>query len=123
MDNFSSMRRDFLRFGSAGIVATAITAVPFASSQETAAASQGLYDVRKYGATGDGKTLDTDAVNRAIEAASAADAKPRTRRSNRPAMRGVPRARRAISLAPSGVMPTLSTRAPRVTIFSSSCSV
>jgi len=72
MDNFGSMRRDFLRFGSAGIVATAITAVPFASSQETAAASQGLYDVRKYGATGDGKTLDTDAVNRAIEAASAA---------------------------------------------------
>jgi polygalacturonase len=73
MKNFSSMRRDFLRFGGAGIAAAAIPAVPFvASSQETAAVSQGLYDVRKYGATGDGKTLDTDAVNHAIEAASAA---------------------------------------------------
>jgi len=72
MKNFSSMRRDFLRFGGVGIAAAAIPAVPFvASSQETAAASQGLYDVRKYGATGDGKTLDTDAVNHAIEAASA----------------------------------------------------
>jgi polygalacturonase len=73
MKNFSSMRRDFLRFGGVGIAAAAIPVVPFvASSQETAAASQGLYDVRKYGATGDGKTLDTDAVNHAIEAASAA---------------------------------------------------
>jgi hypothetical protein len=60
---------------------------------------------------------------RSIELASAAEAKSRTRRSSRPAMRGVPRARRAISLAPSAVMPMLSTRAPRVTIFSSSSSV
>jgi polygalacturonase len=32
----------------------------------------GVYDVRSFGATGDGKTLDTPAVNRAIEAAAAA---------------------------------------------------
>jgi len=44
------------------------------------------------------------------------------RRSSRPAMRGVPRERRAISLAPSGVMPMPSTRAPRLTICSSSAS-
>ena len=50
-------------------------------------------------------------------------AKSRTRRSSRPAMRGVPRERRAISLAPSGVMPMPSTRAPRLTISSSSASV
>ena len=31
-----------------------------------------VFDVRQYGATGDGKTLDTDAINKAIEAASAA---------------------------------------------------
>jgi polygalacturonase len=37
---------------------------------QTAPASAGVYDVRAYGATGDGKTLDTDAINRAIEAAS-----------------------------------------------------
>jgi polygalacturonase len=30
-----------------------------------------LYDVRAFGATGDGKTLDTDAINRTIEAAAA----------------------------------------------------
>jgi polygalacturonase len=33
---------------------------------------KGVFDVRKFGADGDGKTLDTDAVNRAIEAAAAA---------------------------------------------------
>jgi len=31
-----------------------------------------LYDVRAFGATGDGKTLDTDAINRTIAAAAAA---------------------------------------------------
>ncbi|HWA10069.1 MAG TPA: glycoside hydrolase family 28 protein, partial [Opitutaceae bacterium] len=31
-----------------------------------------FYDVRAYGAVGDGKTLDTDAVNKAIDAAAAA---------------------------------------------------
>ncbi|MGH9401742.1 MAG: rhamnogalacturonidase [Terriglobia bacterium] len=37
-----------------------------------AAAVSGLYDVRTFGATGDGKTLDTPAINKAIEAAAAA---------------------------------------------------
>jgi polygalacturonase len=32
----------------------------------------GSYNVRAFGATGDGKTLDTDSINRAIEAAAAA---------------------------------------------------
>jgi polygalacturonase len=32
---------------------------------------QAIFDVRKYGATGDGKTLDTASVNHAIEAAAA----------------------------------------------------
>ncbi|HEX3729007.1 MAG TPA: hypothetical protein VHV47_04340, partial [Opitutaceae bacterium] len=31
-----------------------------------------LYDIRAFGATGDGKTLDTGAINRAIAAAAAA---------------------------------------------------
>ena len=39
--------------------------------------------------------------NSTLDPATAA--KSRTRRNSRPAMRGVPRARRAISLAPSGV--------------------
>src|SRR5436309_12858918 len=31
----------------------------------------GVFDVRAFGATGDGKTLDTPAVNRAVDAAAA----------------------------------------------------
>jgi polygalacturonase len=74
MKTFNSMRRDFLRTGSLGVAAAAIPTVSFAASaQESAMATvpaQGVFDVRKYGATGDGKTLDTDSVNRAIEAAA-----------------------------------------------------
>jgi polygalacturonase len=76
MKTFSSMRRDFLRTGSIGMAAAAIPAVSFAAAAQdgvqATAASLGLFDVRKYGATGDGKTLDTLAVNKAIEAAAAA---------------------------------------------------
>jgi polygalacturonase len=75
MKTFSSMRRDFLRTGSFGMAAAAIPAISLAASAQdgaVAASSQGIFDVRKYGAMGDGKTLDTEAVNRAIEAAAAA---------------------------------------------------
>ena len=34
-------------------------------------AASGVYDVRKYGAKGDGRTLDHGAINKAIEAATA----------------------------------------------------
>jgi len=58
-----------------GMAAAAIPAVSLAASgQDSAPAGEparNLFDVRKYGATGDGKTLDTEAVNRAIEAAAA----------------------------------------------------
>ncbi len=73
MTNFSSMRRDFLRFASLGTAGAAISGMPaLALGQDGATPYQGIFDVRKYGAKGDGKTLDTDAVNRTIEAASAA---------------------------------------------------
>jgi polygalacturonase len=73
MDTFNSFRRNFLRAGSLGMAAAAIPVVSFAA-QDTKSSnpSSGRFDVRSYGATGDGKTLDTDAVNRAIEAAAAA---------------------------------------------------
>jgi polygalacturonase len=74
MTTFNGLRRDFLRTGSLGIAAASIPAVSFAAiaPEGAGALAQGVFDVRKYGAAGDGKTLDTDAVNRAIEAAAAA---------------------------------------------------
>ena len=73
MKSFSSMRRDLLRTGGMGVAAVAIPAISFAAQEPAVAptASQPFFDVRKYGAAGDGKTLDTVAVNRAIEAAAA----------------------------------------------------
>ncbi len=72
MTNFNSFRRDFLRIGGYGAAAAAIPVAPLLASSPNggAPASQGIFDVRTYGATGDGKTLDTDAVNRTIEAAA-----------------------------------------------------
>ena len=47
--------------------------VPLGFAQAPAAgAGSSVYDVRAFGATGDGKTLDTDPINKAIEAAAAA---------------------------------------------------
>ena len=76
MKNIDSMRRELLRTGGFGVAATAIPSIAFAASQGgdgvPAASAQAIFDVRKYGATGDGKTLDTDAINRTIDAAAAA---------------------------------------------------
>jgi len=38
------------------------------AAKKEAPAGPGVFDVRAYGAVGEGKTLDTDAINRAIEA-------------------------------------------------------
>jgi polygalacturonase len=75
MPNLNLLRRDLLRYGGFGAVGAAIPALSIpAVSQESSAgtAAEALFDVRKYGAAGDGKTVDTPAVNRAIEAAAAA---------------------------------------------------
>ncbi len=77
MSSFSSMRRDFLRAGSLGIAGAAVPAISIpalasAKKMAVASASDGVFNVRKYGAAGDGKAVDTPAVNRAIEAAAAA---------------------------------------------------
>src|ERR1700690_1317694 len=75
MTTFSNLRRDILRTGGLGMAASAIPAASYAAQRtETAEAgvpALGIFDVRRYGATGDGKTLDTNAVNHAIEAAAA----------------------------------------------------
>lgn len=63
-------RRDILKV-SPLVVAGAVGYVAKAQVPSVASAKV-FYDVRDYGATGDGKTVDTPAVNRAIEAANAA---------------------------------------------------
>lgn len=75
------LRRDFLRLaggclagGAAGLWLPSVAAATGAQTRATTlpGAPGGVFQVRTYGATGDGKTLDTAAVNRAIEAAAAA---------------------------------------------------
>jgi polygalacturonase len=76
MDSFNSARRELLRFGGMGLAAAATTAVPaaYAAGQRSpnASALQGIFDIRTYGAVGDGKAVDSPAINKAIEAAAAA---------------------------------------------------
>ena len=57
-------RREFLRLAGTGIAAAAFA--------DLADAQSGNYDVKAHGAMGDGKAIDTDAINKAIDAAAGA---------------------------------------------------
>ena len=57
----NTKRRDFLRLAGSGLAAAALTR-----------GQAGMYDVRAQGAAGDGKAIDTGAINKAIDAAAAA---------------------------------------------------
>jgi polygalacturonase len=75
MKTFDSARRDLLRLSSMGLAASAVSALPsLAAAKKTTSPSLSplAFDVRTYGATGDGKTIDSPAINKAIEAAAAA---------------------------------------------------
>jgi polygalacturonase len=66
-------RRKFLKTATAGAAGGALIAAArqsFASSERLAAS--GIYPVTAFGAQGDGKTLDSPAINKAIDAAAAA---------------------------------------------------
>lgn len=78
----SNPRRHFLRTGSLGLAAAipALTSSAFAEqlhhpeehpNRSGFTGTSGIFDVRNFGATGDGKTLDTAAINRAIDQAAA----------------------------------------------------
>ncbi len=76
MDPFNSARRELLRFGGIGLAAAAATAMPAAHAaaqrSPNPSAALGIFDIRTYGAVGDGKAVDSPAINKAIEAAAAA---------------------------------------------------
>lgn len=73
MSGENTARRNFLKKTSAGIAGAAIgAAVAVPAGAEAQAQSTSAYDVRAFGATGDGRTLDTPAINKTIEAAAAA---------------------------------------------------
>jgi polygalacturonase len=77
MTLFNPQRRDLLRVGSLGMAGAAIPAVSFAAQSgqpnpNPASPNAAIFNVRAHGATGDGKTLDTDAINHAIDSAAAA---------------------------------------------------
>jgi polygalacturonase len=69
--NERTARRDFLRLTGAAIAGSAGTFV-LPSAAKTSPPAPNAYDVRNFGATGDGKTLDTPAIDKAIAAAAAA---------------------------------------------------
>jgi polygalacturonase len=74
MKTFDSARRDLLKLSSMGLAAASVPAFAAAAAPKKAAtaATPLLFDVRTFGATGDGKTVDSPAINKAIEAAAAA---------------------------------------------------
>src|SRR5271163_1004412 len=74
MDAF---RREFLKLAGTGLAGTVAAAVsgPGAHAEAAAMPAAGtasVYDVRQYGAAGDGKTIDSSSINKAIEEAAAA---------------------------------------------------
>src|SRR5664279_6398278 len=74
MTDGKGTRRGFLKgtgVAMAGFVGGSTSASGYATASPEATARR-IFDVREFGAKGDGKTLDTPSINKAIEAAAAA---------------------------------------------------
>jgi polygalacturonase len=65
-------RRDFLCLSGAGISASVLQSRSPQMQTMPASSNSGIYHIKMFGAVGDGKTIDTPAINRTIEVASAA---------------------------------------------------
>jgi polygalacturonase len=79
MKPFDSARREILKLSSMGLAAASVPAFAAAAAAPKKAATSAasaptplMFDIRTFGATGDGKTIDSPAINKAIEAAAAA---------------------------------------------------
>ena len=74
MNSINSARRELLKLSGMGLAAAAATAVPAYAAPKPSAVvpASAFFDIRTYGAVGDGKTVDSPAINKAIEAAAAA---------------------------------------------------
>jgi polygalacturonase len=64
-------RRHLMKTIGIGISGVAVGSLTPLAATESAPRADGEFDVKAFGAIGDGKTLDTPAINRAIQAASA----------------------------------------------------
>ena len=67
-------RRDFLRLTGARVAGAVVGSASVPASVKPTATPADQDDVRTFGAKVDGKTLDTDAINKAINAAAAEQA-------------------------------------------------
>jgi hypothetical protein len=73
MESFNSLRREMLKFCGIGLATSAVTLPAFAAGRSSGVSTAPhLFDIRAFGAVGDSKTVDTPAINKAIEAAAAA---------------------------------------------------
>jgi polygalacturonase len=70
MKTFDSARRDLLKLSGLGL-AVSLPSFSFAGAQGPSSSPM-LFDVRSFGATGSGKSLDTKGINAAIDACAAA---------------------------------------------------
>jgi len=72
----ATRRRDFLKFGSVGaagsLLAASAGAPAYGASAPRHGSTRANFDVRAFGAKGDGHAIDTPAISRAIDAAAAA---------------------------------------------------
>lgn len=65
-------RRDLLKLSPLAVAAATVGHVSLAEAQTEAHSTEAVYNVRTFGATGDGKTVDSPAINKAIDAVVAA---------------------------------------------------
>ena len=73
MSTATNLRRDFLRLAGAGIAGGVLAIKADQGVARLAEGSPaGIFDVKTFGATGGGKTLDTAAINKTIDAAAEA---------------------------------------------------